>query len=207
MKSGLNIRQKVGYVLERAGRIVAGNGFQSIESQLAFNNPFGAMHYRLKDPDALQHPKALFHDAYKLLNIVSGKNDVTIVGKNHLLDVTFGAAAPLTQIDPWHIGLVDQSPTPTFAEADTSASHAGWSEFTDYTGNRKVWDDADAATKVKGTTTTSDFTINASGEVNGIFIDSLATTTAGILWATGSFDASVVVVNTDVLKITYGIRT
>ena len=135
-----------------------------------------------------------------------GHNGVTIVGKNHMLDVVFGNSTPVTQVNPWYIGLINQTPTPVLSENDTLASHAGWAELTAYSGTRKAWDDANASNKVKGTTTVSLFTMNATAEVHGIFVCSVTSGTSGILWATGSFDSSLSVINTDELKITYGVR-
>jgi hypothetical protein len=132
---------------------------------------------------------------------------VTVVGKNHLLDVTFGNSTPVTQIATWYIGLINNSPTPTLSENDTLASHSGWSEFTSYSGTRKAWDDANAASKIKGTTSVSTFTASGSGVVYGIFIASVTSGTSGILWATGAFDATVSLIASDDLKVSYGIRT
>ena len=158
--------------------------------EIKFSNPFSA---------------ALIRGG-KVLQVVDGYNGVTIEGKNHAMDVVFGAATPVTQIDPWYIGIVKSSPAPTFSEADTLPSHAGWAEFTDYSGTRKEWDDADSSAKVKGSTAVSSFTMTGEGTLNGIFVCGVTTGTAGILWATGSFNASVGVVSTDILKIAYGVR-
>ena len=61
------------------------------------------------------------------------ENLVTNAGLNHLLDVALSGAS---QITSWYVGLTDGTPTP--AAADTLASHSGWTEVTDYTGNRKA---------------------------------------------------------------------
>lgn len=181
MKSRLDVDQRVQACLER---------LRGIESSLKWSNPFRVLHLRKG----------------KIINIYEGFNDVTIEGKNHILDVTFGKATPVSQVDPWYIGLIDNTPTPVLSENDTLASHSGWNEFTSYSGNRKAWDDADAASKVKGTNTTSDFTMSASGTIYGIMVASVASGTTGILWATGAFDSTINVVSSDVLKVTYGLR-
>ena len=145
----------------------------------------------------------------KIISDVCGWNGVVTEGKNHLLDTVFGNSTPVTQIDPWYIGLIDQSPVPSLLDTDTLASHAGWTEFTNYSGNRQTWVDANSASGVKGTTTVASFTmgtITGTEDINGIFICSVATGTTGTLWATGSFSSSVQVVTSDVLKITYAIR-
>lgn len=145
----------------------------------------------------------------KLIGRFPGKNGVTIQGYNYMLDCMFGAATPVAQKDPWYIGLINNSPTPTLAAADLLSSHAGWAEFTDYTGDRQAWVDADAANRIKGTTTVSEFTITGGGgSLYGIMVASHATSNAGteILWSTGAFDTVPTVVATDVLRVTYSFQ-
>jgi hypothetical protein len=185
----LNMRQKIGVSLIRAGRsILLPN--RSIEHNLQFTNPFVVQLIRKG----------------KVIKTAYGLNGVTVVGKNHMLDVTFGNSSPVTQVTPWYIGLINNSPTPVLSENDTLASHTGWTEWTSYSGNRVAWDDANAANKIKGTTTVSAFTISATGTLYGIMIASVASGTSGILWATGAFDTTLDVVNTDVINVTYGVK-
>jgi hypothetical protein len=186
----LSIRQMIGMGLVRAGKIIGGLGKKS-DSALVFRNPFSCEHIRNN----------------RVIGVHHGWNDVTIVGKNLLLDTMFGNSTPVSQIDPWYIGLINNSPSPVLVEGDTLASHAGWTEWASYSGNRKVWDDANASNKVKGTSTVSTFTMSATGTIYGILIASVASGTSGTLWATGAFDTTVDVVSADELKITYGIRT
>jgi hypothetical protein len=191
---GLKISQIVGGYIERLGRRIGGR--KHCHNDLKFRNPFTA---------ALERRMGVGMKP-RIVQMAHGWNDVTVVGKNHLLDVTFGNSSPVTQIDPWYIGLINDTPTPVLDEDDTLSSHTGWTELTDYTGNRQAWTDANASAKVKGTTTVSTFPITATVTVNGIFIASAASGTSGILWATGSFDEVVEAVNGDDLKVTYGIR-
>jgi len=184
----LNLRQMVGVQLIRAGQLLAPQ--YHVEHVLQWSNPFSVQQIRNG----------------KVIATRTGFNGITVTGKNYLLDVGFGNATPVTPIDPWYIGLINQSPTPVLVEGDTLASHSGWAEFTAYSGNRIAWDDADSVNKVKGTTTVANFVVNASGSVHGILIASVASGTSGTLWATGSFDSSLAVINTDELKITYGLR-
>ena len=143
----------------------------------------------------------------KLIKEVGGKNGVTIIGKNHMLDVTFGAASPVTQINPWYLGLINSTPSPFLSESDTLGSHTGWSEFAGYSGNRKTWDDADSVSKVKGTTVASLFTMNTGATIYGSFLASANSGNSGLLWSAGAFDTPVTVENLNELKVTYGIRT
>ena len=136
-----------------------------------------------------------------------GNNGITVVGKNLILDTMFGNSTPVAQIDPWYIGLIDNSPAPVLVEADTLASHAGWTELTAYAGTRKAWDDANAASKVKGTNAAAIFTFNATKTVYGLMIASVTSGTSGILWSTGAFSTGPAdFVNNDVLNVTYSLR-
>lgn len=192
MIQGLNPRQLIGASLIRAGELVLPPNYRSrgIGHQLSFNNPFVAHQYR----------------GGRLIKRVRGHNGVTVVGKNKFLDTFFGAATPLTQVATWYIGLINNSPTPVLVEGDTLASHSGWTEWTAYSGNRQAWDDADSSNKIKGSTTASSFTISSAGTLYGIMVASVASGTTGILWATGAFDATLDVISSDVIKVTYGVK-
>jgi hypothetical protein len=60
----------------------------------------------------------------------------------------------------WFIGLVNNTPTPSYAVADTMASHAGWVETTDYSGT-------DRATATFGTATTADPSVISNSVASG----------------------------------------
>ena len=110
----------------------------------------------------------------------------------------------------WYLGLVaGPGSGTTFAAGDTLASHAGWTENTDYTGNRK------AATF--GTATTADpsvidnsasqavFTMNANGlTIAGAFLCSVTSGTSGVLFSAGDFTGGDKSVDSgDTLSVTY----
>jgi len=110
----------------------------------------------------------------------------------------------------WYLGLVTGPGSgTTFAAADTLASHAGWTENTAYTGNRK------AATF--GTATTADpsvisnsaspavFTINTNAQViAGAFLCSVTSGTSGVLFSAGDFTGGDKTVDSgDTLTVTY----
>jgi hypothetical protein len=130
-------------------------------------------------------------------------NGITNEGKNSALDILFNAAAQPT----WYIGLINNSPAPTLAAADTMASHAGWSETTDYDeANRVTWNpEAAASQSVANTVTSADFTINATVTVYGIFVATSNTKggATGTLWATAAFPSPVGLVDDDLLKVIY----
>jgi len=111
----------------------------------------------------------------------------------------------------WYIGLVTGPGSGTsFAAGDTLASHAGWTEFVNYSGSRKA--------AVFGTATTADpsvinnsaspasFGITSSGGVvAGAFLCSVASGTSGILFSESDFQSpgDRTVVSGDTLNVTY----
>jgi hypothetical protein len=131
-------------------------------------------------------------------------NGIVDEGMNHILDTQFHAT---TQISTWYIGLVDNSGFSAFADADTLASHGGWSESTSYTeSNRVTWDEDAASSRSISNSTTADFSINATGNLKGIFISSnnvKSTGNTGTLWSTAAFSSVVAHANGDTLKVTY----
>jgi len=131
-------------------------------------------------------------------------NGIVDEGLDHILDVAFHGSA---QVGTWYIGLVDNSGFSAFADADTLSSHAGWSENTDYTEtNRVEWDEDAASSRSISNSTTADFSINASGNLKGIFVSSnntKSTGNTGTLWSTAAFSSVVATANGDTLKVTY----
>ena len=111
----------------------------------------------------------------------------------------------------WYIGLITGPGSgTTIAAADTLASHAGWTEYTDYSGNRK--------TATFGTATTADPSVidnsaspasfaitGAGGTVAGAFLASVDTGTSGILFSASDFQSpgDRVVVSGDTLNVQY----
>jgi hypothetical protein len=112
----------------------------------------------------------------------------------------------------WYLGLVNASPSPTFAAGDTMASHAGWVETTDYSGSNR-------ATVNFGTATTADpsvidndssqasFSITGTVTVAGAFLTATQnkTTNTGVLFSVAAFESpgDRSVVNGDVLNVKY----
>jgi hypothetical protein len=111
----------------------------------------------------------------------------------------------------WFLGLVTGPGSGTvYAAADTLASHAGWTEFTNYSGTRK--------TVTFGTATTADpsvignsaspaqFSITgAGGTVAGAFLCDVNSGTSGLLFSEADFQSpgDRVVVSGDTLNVTY----
>lgn len=63
------------------------------------------------------------------------ENTVVTVGKNSILDSSRAGSA-YTAAD--YMGLISSSGYSSISAADTMASHAGWTEATSYSGNRKT---------------------------------------------------------------------
>lgn len=157
-----------------------------MDTKLSFKNPVKA--------EVIRNGKiiatALFH------------NDVTDVGKTHILDVAFAGG---TQSANWYIGLIDATGFTAVDDTDTMVSHAGWTETTAYDeATRPEWDPTTSGAQTNNTAS-RDFTINASVSVRGIFVadDAVKGGATGTLWATALFTSSFAFVDDDVLRLTY----
>jgi len=109
----------------------------------------------------------------------------------------------------WYLGLVNNSPSPTYAAGDTLASHATWSETTDYSGSRKAVTFGVATTAdpsvISNTASPASFSITGTVTVAGAFLSSAITGTSGILFSVSSFQSpgARAVVSGDTLSVTY----
>ena len=134
-------------------------------------------------------------------------NLVVNQGLKDMNDTYFSGAAYTAA---WYLGLVTGPGSgTTFAAGDTLASHAGWTEFTNYSGNRGAVTFGAATTADPSVITNPSpvqFTITgAGGTVAGAFLSSVATGTAGILFSESDFQSpgDRAVVSGDVLNVTY----
>ncbi len=134
----------------------------------------------------------------KVIESREGKNIIVTEGFAKLLDVMFYSDS---KISNWYIGLVNNSPT--FAVADTLASHAGWTESANYAGNRKAWVTGASSGGSITNSTAAEFTMSATESIYGAFIGSVATGTSGTLWCEKAFSAAISVVSTDVVRVYY----
>lgn len=110
----------------------------------------------------------------------------------------------------WYVGLVnDAAANVTYSSGDTLASHVGWTENTQYTGNRKAASFGTATladpSNINNSSSAASFTMNASAIIAGAFLANVATGTSGLLFSVSNFqspgDRSVV--SGDVLNVTY----
>ena len=111
----------------------------------------------------------------------------------------------------WYLGLITGPGSgTTIAAGDTLAIHAGWTEFTAYTGNRKSVTFGTATTAdpsvLDNSASPSSFVISApGGTVAGAFLTSVATGTSGVLFSASDFQSpgDRAVVAGDTLNVTY----
>jgi len=115
----------------------------------------------------------------------------------------------------WYLGLVTGPASgTTFSASDTLASHGatgsgGWTEDTNYSGNRKACTFGTATTAdpsvITNALNTASFTMNATTTIAGAFLTNVASGTSGILFSVSDFQApgDRAVINGDVLLVTY----
>ena len=153
-------------------------------------------------------------------------NIVTNQGLDYALGSCFDedyAATNPAAYNYWWIALMNNDGDGI--AGDTYASHAGWTEFTLYTGDRKNWLAAGdhVSSQSIANAATVDFTISGvtpPDYVNGIYLvsdgtDGSATNietkgdtaaSGAVLWATAEFAADLSVQNSDVIKVTYTVN-
>lgn len=112
----------------------------------------------------------------------------------------------------WYLGLVTgPGASNTYLAANTMSSHAGWTEFANYSGDRKAVTFGTATTAdpsvISNSASPSVFTISgAGGTVAGAFLTTIVTksTTTGTLFSVGNFTAGdKLVTSGDTLNVTY----
>ena len=145
-------------------------------------------------------------------------NLVNAIGKQLMLDTLLSGSA-YTTVGPF-LGLISGA-SPTFAAADTMTSHAGWTEFTDYTVSASaVRGTASFASATSTGTTPTNVTskvataiiytiTGAGGTVGGCFLVtgtgavSTLNSTAGTLYSAGAFSTAKVTTAGDTVSVTY----
>jgi len=129
----------------------------------------------------------------------TAKNLVVTTGLQYLLDTAFAGSAAAT----FYVGLVDD--TPTFSAANTMSNRAGWTEFTEYTGNRQEYVDVRTNQTISNTASKASFPITgAGGGVGGAFLNTGATGSAGTLLCGAALTGgNRVVATADTVTVTY----
>jgi len=148
-----------------------------------------------------------FDKAGKLKWSETADNLVVKEGAQFMNDTFFAGSAYSAT---WYIGLITGPGSGTTISADdTLASHAGWTEFTDYTGDRVSATFGDPATladpSVMTTSAASQFVIDDTGTVAGAFLTDVDTGTVGILFSASDFTSpgDRDVVSGDTINVTY----
>lgn len=111
----------------------------------------------------------------------------------------------------FYLGLVTgPGASTTYAAADTLASHAGWTEFTNYSGSRKAVTFGTATTAdpsvIDNSGSPAQFSITGGGgTVAGAFLCTVSSGTSGVLFSEADFQSpgDRVVVSGDTLNVTY----
>jgi len=145
-------------------------------------------------------------------------NLVNAVGKELMLD-TLLKGSSYSVVGPY-LGLISGA-SPTFAASDTMLSHAGWTEFTNYTvGGSAVRGTAVFASATSTGTTPSNVTTSAAtaivytitgggGTVGGCFLvtgtgaSSAQSNTNGTLYSAGAFTTAKITTAGDTVSVTY----
>jgi hypothetical protein len=132
-------------------------------------------------------------------------------GLSNMNSAYFAAGAQSTT---WYLGLVTGPASgTTYSAGDTLASHGatgsgGWTENTDYSGNRKSVTFGAATTAnpsvITNSAAPSSFLMTGTATIAGAFLCNVATGTSGVLFSAGDFTAGdKSVAAGDTLNVTY----
>lgn len=126
-------------------------------------------------------------------------NLITNVGLDHILDIVFHGDTP---VSPWYVGLKNAG---AMAAGDTLASHGAWTENSNYTGDRKAFDEAAASGQsITNSASKAVFAIDTDTQtIAGAFLCSVATTTTGVLICGADFASAKSADDGDTLEVTY----
>lgn len=135
-----------------------------------------------------------------LRELVSAHNIVVNQGLDDILDVHLSGG---TQDTTWFLGLT--AATPTFAPGDTLASHAGWTELTDYDEiNRVAFVDGGVSSQsLSNSASPAQFTSSSdSNSVGGSFLCGVNTGTSGRIYAGAAFASNKALDSAETIDVT-----
>jgi hypothetical protein len=134
--------------------------------------------------------------------IIPCPNAMTVVAINDLMDTYFRNGTPSPN---WYFGLIRDDNFTALSSADTMASHTGWEEGDEYSGNRLEWAPSAAAGQILINTSFVDLTITTAQTFKGLFIadDNTRGGSTGTLWSTGLFDADQAVAVNEEIGLKY----
>lgn len=134
-------------------------------------------------------------------------NKVVNEGLKDMNDKYFSGS---TYTAAWYIGLVTGPGSGnTYAAGDTLATHTGWTENTDYSGNRKAATFGAATladpSVINNSGSVAVFNMTGTATIAGAFLASVDTGTSGILFSASNFQSpgDRDVVSGDTLNVTY----
>lgn len=137
----------------------------------------------------------------------SAKNLVVNEGLKDMNDKYFSGSGYTAA---WYLGLITgPSASTSFVAGDTLATHGGWTEDTNYSGNRKAVTFGAATTAdpsvISNSGSPAQFTMNGTTTIAGAFLTTVASGTSGILFSEADFQSpgDRAVVSGDVLNVTY----
>ena len=139
----------------------------------------------------------MFTDEYHNLVVNQGLDD--------LLAVTLCNG---TKVATWFVGLVNNTPAPSYLPAHTMTSHTEWVETVAYSipAARATWTPPGTTVTGQSTSNTASpasFTINATVAVAGSFLTSTSSGTGGRLYSAGNFSLGFKQLNNlDTLSVT-----
>lgn len=128
------------------------------------------------------------------------ENIVVIQGNNHMFDVEFHGEV---QVLAWYIGLYEGVTDPV--AGDTLASH-GYTEYTNYTGDRKEWVEGPASNRVIETAAPAnraEFDFIETATMEGGILCSVPSGAVGILFSGSPFTIPRTMNNGDTLRVSY----
>jgi hypothetical protein len=109
----------------------------------------------------------------------------------------------------WYLGLISGASAPTLAAGDTLASHAGWTEITAYSGDRKAvtFGAATAAdpSVIDNDASQAQFVMTGTETIAGAFLANVDTGSSGVLFSEAVFESpgDRSVVSGDILNVKY----
>lgn len=125
------------------------------------------------------------------------RNLITTEGLNDVTSKYFKGSAYTAA---HYVGLKG---TGSVSAGDTLASHAGWTEITAYTGNRKALTlGTVSGGTVDNSASKASFAINGTANVYGAFLATVSSGTSGVLYSASDFSVNKSVTSGDTIEVT-----
>lgn len=151
------------------------------------------------------------HEGVFRFGTCRAKNTATLVGLDAMINFLFNGAPNYAD---WYIGLIDETSYTATSFNDTEASHAGWSEFVDYTYggvDQRIGPLAGNYSRsfqlgLTGFLPTLEVKATAAGVIKGLFLSTSPTKNggSGLLVAVAQLFPASPVANNQVMEMSYG---